>query len=151
MRYTVSRRHFFGAIAAVSAFLPAVRRAHGLVAAPNPAAARLVGLFKHHDSARAIGSLYLATHPEEADAHKLLELVIRADDGPLVVHGTSDTELRAWVRRRQARDFATARIVNLDGWLLSATEVRICALAGLTWGHTDAREMGRRQVEHRSD
>jgi hypothetical protein len=132
MRSTFRRRRFLAVIAAVSALLPAVRRAHGLVAARDPAAARLVGLFKHRDSARAIGSVYLATCPEEANAHKLVELIVGADDDPLVVHGTNDAELRAWVRRRQARDFATARIVNLDGWLLSATEVRLCALACLT-------------------
>lgn len=127
-----SRRRFLAVIVAVGAFFPAVRRARGLVAGPDPAVARLVGLFKHRDSARAIGSAYLTTRPEEANTHKLVQLITGADEDPFVVDRTSDTELCAWVRRRQARDFATGRIVNLDGWLLSATEVRICALAALT-------------------
>jgi hypothetical protein len=120
-------------MAAAGTFLPAVRWAHGVGTTADSSAARLVSLFKRRDSARAIGSIYLAARPEEADTHKLVKLVIRgADDVPLVVHHTSDTALRAWFRERQARDFATGRIVNLDGWLLSATEVRICALAALT-------------------
>ena len=146
MRSRFGRRRLLTAIAAMGASLPLVRRAHGLFVTSDPAAARLVGLFKHRHSARAIGSVYLATHSEEADAHKLVELVIRGDGDPLVAGCTSDTGLRAWLHRRQARDFATGRVVNLDGWLLSATEVRICALAALTWGYTEARERGNRQV-----
>ena len=132
MTSAFSRRRLLAAIAAVGAFVPAVRRARGLVVGPDTAVERLAGLFKHRDSARAIGSAYLALRPEEADPYNLVELITRADQDPLVVHHTSATELRAWLRRRQARDFATGRIVNLDGWLLSATEVRLCALVALT-------------------
>ena len=132
MSSVFSRRRVLAAIAAMGACLPAVGRARGLVAAPDPAIERLVGLFKHRDSARAIGSAYLATRPEEANPYNLLELITRADQEPLVVHRTSAMELRDWLRRRQADDFATGRIVKLDGWLLSATEVRLCALVALT-------------------
>jgi hypothetical protein len=135
MRSRFGRRRLLAAIVAMGAFLPVVRQARGRVVASDPAAARLIGLLKHRHSARALGSVYLATHAQEADAQKLVELVIRSDDDPLIADRTSDAGLRAWLRRRQARDFATGRIVNQGGWLLSATEVRICALAALTWGH----------------
>jgi hypothetical protein len=130
MSRAFSRRAILAALGAAAALLPAMRPAQALVAAPDPAA-RLVGLFKHPASARAIGAVYLAGHPEEADARRLIELVIGADGDPPAIRDMSDPELRAWLRGRLARDFATERIVKLDGWLLAATEVRLCALVAL--------------------
>jgi hypothetical protein len=131
MRNAFTRRRLLAALWAAGALLPALRRAHGLVAAPDPAT-RLVGLLRHRDSARIIGAAYLSTRPEEADARKLVEYILGADRAPPVMDRMSDTELRAWLRQRLGRDFATDRIVSLDGWLLSATEVRLCALAAVT-------------------
>jgi hypothetical protein len=131
MSRAFTRRRLLAASMAAGGLLTAVLRAYGLVAAPDPAA-RLVRLFRHRASARAIGAVYLATRPEEADARKLVELAIAADGTARTIGRMSETELRAWLRERQTRDFATGRIVNLDGWLLSATEVRLCALAALT-------------------
>lgn len=132
MRGRVSRRRLLAVIGAAGIFLAAGWRTRGLAAVPDAEVARLVGLFKHRGSARAIGRVYLAARPEEADARRLVDLIGRADDDPPLLDAANDTELRAWIRQRQARDFATGRIVKLDGWLLSATEVRICALAALT-------------------
>ena len=70
--------------------------------------------------------------PEEKNADNLVELITHAAGDPLVIHDATDAELRAWIRRRQAQDFASEHIVKLDGWLLSATEGRLCALAVLT-------------------
>jgi hypothetical protein len=92
----------------------------------------LVGLFRHPDSARAIGAAYLALHPEEANADDLVKLISDVPEDPMVTLHASDAELRTWVRRRQAHDFASGHIVKLDGWLLSATEGRLCALTVLT-------------------
>ena len=125
MRSAFSRRHILAAIGAVGAILPGVGRAQGLVAAPNPAVERLVGVFRHRDSARAIGAAYLAMRPEEENADNLVELITHAAGDPLVIHDATDAELRAWIRRRQAHDFASDHIVKLDGWLLSATEGRL--------------------------
>jgi len=36
---------------------------------------------------------------------------------------------RAQLAARVREDFAAGRIVMLDGWMLSATEARLCALA----------------------
>ncbi len=41
------------------------------------------------------------------------------------------TALRETVAARVRDDFATARVVNVDGWLLARTEARLCALAYL--------------------
>lgn len=132
MRFALSRRHTLAAIGAVGALLPGLRRARGFSPGPDPAVERLVGLLKHRDSARAIGRAYLALRPEEENADSLVKLISYAPEDPMVARQASDAELRAWLRRRQAHDFATGYIVKLDGWLLSATEVRLCALTVLT-------------------
>lgn len=132
MRITSGRRWFLTAIGAAGTFLATDWRTCVRAAATDTAPERLIGLFEHRDSARAIGSVYLAAHPEEADVSRLLELINRADGGPPFAPLATDTARRAWIRERQTQDFAAGRIVNLDGWLLSATEVRICALAALS-------------------
>jgi hypothetical protein len=35
------------------------------------------------------------------------------------------------LRARNSEDFAAGRVVRLDGWVLAATEARLCALAAL--------------------
>jgi hypothetical protein len=129
MRSTLCRRGLLAALGSAAALLPPLR-GHALLVGPDPAA-RLIGLFEHRASAQAIGAVYLAGQPQEADARKLVELIVRPENEPLVIHHMTDTELRAWFRERLVRDFATDRIVNVDGWLLAAIEVRVCALAAL--------------------
>ena len=51
----------------------------------NPAVERLVGVFRHRDSARAIGAAYLATRPEERYTDSLLRLTTYAHKDPLVI------------------------------------------------------------------
>jgi hypothetical protein len=132
MRCALSRRHILAAIGAAGALETARGWAAARVGTPDPAVERLVGLFKHRDSARAIGAAYLALHPAEANTDHLVEVITHPPEDPLLIAHAGDAELRAWVRRRQAHDFATGNIVKLDGWLLSATEARLCALAALT-------------------
>jgi hypothetical protein len=127
-----SRRHVLAAIGAVGALVPGLRGARAFAVAPDPSVERLVSLFKHRDSARAIGSAYLALRPEEGKAKVLLALISDAPEDPMVTPRASDAELRAWLRRRQAHDFANGHVVKLEGWLLSATERRLCALTVLT-------------------
>jgi hypothetical protein len=132
MRSALSRRHVLAAIGAVGALVPGLRWAQGFCVRPDPAVERLVGLFKHPDSARAIGAAYLALHPEEENADTLVRLISYAPEDPIAIPEASAPALRAWLRRRQAHDFANGRVVKLDGWLLAATDVRLCALTALT-------------------
>ena len=90
-------------------------------------AARLVGIFRHQESARAVGRAYLRLAPEEADPARLLALIHPGDAAAL-----AEAELRRAVAARQREDFACRRTVLLDGWVLSRTEARLCALAELT-------------------
>lgn len=68
-------------------------------------------------AAEAIGNAYLALRPTEKNFLRLN--LAMAGIGP---HNVNDA-----VRR----DFATGRIVHVDGWALSRTEARLCALIAM--------------------
>ena len=68
-------------------------------------------------AAEAIGNAYLALRPEEKNFLRL----------NLTMAGISPLDVNDAVRR----DFATGRIVYVDGWALSRTEARLCALIAL--------------------
>jgi hypothetical protein len=80
--------------------------------AARPASA--TALFSHLPSARVIGAAYIRSHP--ADDFDISEL---PPDRPAIAARVRD-------------DFANGRIVTVDGWMLSITEARLCALAYLT-------------------
>jgi len=88
---------------------------------------RLAALFGSPSSARAIGRRYLTIRPEEASAAILVEAIVR--DHPCA--GTTERQLRDLMRRAIRDDFACGDTVTLDGWVLSVTEARLCALAAL--------------------
>jgi hypothetical protein len=77
-------------------------------------------------SLHALGRRYRAAHPEE-DSRDALVGALRAkiDPGSSSLHDRLDAQIRA--------DFARGRIVQLDGWILSVTEARQCALYSLQY------------------
>jgi hypothetical protein len=94
---------------------------------------RLLAMFRQTDSAAAIG-LRLAPRHSSAPAGAAMlarrvaeELAFPAGD----IDRLSDAELRTAVDRLVRNDFAQGRIVRVDGWILSLTEARLCALAAL--------------------
>jgi len=83
---------------------------------------RLTGLLADAASARQVGQAYLQQAPGEADRERLTaELIARFNDDP------SREALTACCRA----DLADGRTVTVNGWVLSQTEVRLCALAAL--------------------
>ncbi|MDA2917049.1 hypothetical protein MYX64_09465 [Nitrospinae bacterium AH_259_B05_G02_I21] len=89
-------------------------------------------IFTHKDSAAVIGQEYLRSVPEEADAPLLVDMICsslpkrRAD-----LVGADLEELRELLRHQQRHDFEYGRTVKVNDWILSETEVRLCALAAL--------------------
>jgi hypothetical protein len=75
---------------------------------------------------RAVGERYLAAVPEESDPAELRRLLPAGIDG--LPPATATAEIAAAVRS----DFAEGRTVEVDGWLLSATECRLAALSVVT-------------------
>ena len=63
----------------------------------------------------AIGLAYLKAHPEEGDPQRIQELL-----GQLQIEA---------LRPLSRRDYEQRRTFRADGWVLSQTEGRLCALA----------------------
>jgi hypothetical protein len=97
-----------------------------------PLAEKLVGVLVHEQSANVVGRAYLAQRPAEADPFILVDLICGRDpDSPLTFGPADRQTVGQWLQRRQQEDFEFGRIVKLDGWILSETEGRLCALAAL--------------------
>jgi hypothetical protein len=92
---------------------------------------RLAGLFTHKKSAAIIGTEYLRRAPEEADIRRLAESICPGAARRAQLALAGDIRLRQWVRARQTKDFEEGRRVRIDGWILSVTEARLCALVAL--------------------
>ena len=78
------------------------------------------------DATRAIGRRYRVISPAENDVRSL-RAAIMADRPWSTRLGLRRTPIAAQVRA----DFAEGRTVVIDGWLLSVTEARQCALYSL--------------------
>lgn len=94
------------------------------------AAARLLSLLAHRDSAARIGRLYLRRFPGEADARRLASMILGQASAPAAAPSAPDA-LRRQVAQRRRQDFATGETVRVEGWILSRSEARLCALAAL--------------------
>jgi hypothetical protein len=97
--------------------------------APAGRAARLAGLLADRDSAAAVGRAYLDSVPGEADSRVLVRR-LSASIGQGRALG--DDELRRLLAQQIDRDFADERVATVQGWVLSVTELRLCALCALS-------------------
>jgi hypothetical protein len=84
-------------------------------------------LFRDLDAAREVGSAYLKVRPEEDDERRLVRLLEASNRAWTSPRSVAQT--RRLIRKQTRRDFAAADIVALDGWYLSRTEARLCALS----------------------
>ncbi len=129
-----------GAVALGGLSLGAVARAGGASAsAPpevGPEAKRAVDLVRttvpHHQNAARLGAAYLRTAPQESDLTHLLSALTTGDaDTRISAARENPDAIRSAVRRRIATDFDHGSLVEVEGWVMSLTEVRIAALAHL--------------------
>lgn len=89
----------------------------------------LVGLFSDPDGAAFIGRSYIELYPERAEQESLLR-----DLGPELTGPASrnDPRLREFVSYRQQRDFERGDTVIINNWILSRSEISLCALAAIS-------------------
>lgn len=93
---------------------------------------RLAALLTHKESAKVIGIAYVQKYPQEAGVRILLDQIASSPAvGDVGLFGAADQNLRELLERMIREDFAVDRVVKLQGWILSATEARLCALAAL--------------------
>jgi hypothetical protein len=72
-----------------------------------------------------IGMIYLKQHPGETDESRLTKLL---SENISLEKGAIATSINQKIKE----DYKTGRIVTIDGWILSVTEGRQCALYSLT-------------------
>ena len=130
------RRRFLGTLA-LGGMVWAAWAGHARAWLPGAggrlAAARLLAVLGRPDSAAAVGRAYLASHPAEADGDRLaahLDQAVRCQDCDPARARTD--QLRVALAGQIRADFAAARVVTVDGWVLSETEARLCGLAALS-------------------
>ncbi len=87
-----------------------------------PAGGDIEALFTSMPSAAHVGTAFLALRPDERDRALLEELTaaeLAAHDGEA---------WRAWFSDRRRAELGNEEVVEIDGWVLSLCEARICAL-----------------------
>ena len=83
---------------------------------------RLGQILGEREAARAIGRAWLATNPQEGKRRRLIRDLL-ADLGFRARFAGLD-DLRQLVADRVRFDYAAGRIAQVEGWVLSRTEVR---------------------------
>jgi hypothetical protein len=132
MSIRFTRRNFLAGLAAGIAGTAVGLRLYWSRGSATGDAVRLAGVFRHPDSATELGRLYLAENPRESDAARLTTQIVAGLDPALTpVSAATHEALRAGLDERARDDFISGNIVAVGGWLLSITEVRLCALVSL--------------------
>jgi hypothetical protein len=85
----------------------------------------MVHLFAEPEAATAIGRAYLATQP--AQTLEALRIALMAALQRNASTPPSQARLAARFRAHVRRDFGAARVVLVDGWMLSQIEAQACA------------------------
>lgn len=95
----------------------------------DPGASKLAGVLACKESAAIVGREYLKQVPSEANVQLLLGVICSTWPGRGAELLDTDIEkLRDLVHQQQRDDFLHGRVVNVRGWVLSATEARLCAM-----------------------
>jgi len=82
-------------------------------------------LFTDLGPPRDVGRRYLASFPKERN-RAFLQGAVTGESRP-----QDAMQLRALLAQRREHDFRTGDIAIVDGWILSRTEARACALVAL--------------------
>lgn len=89
-------------------------------------------LVRDEINARTIGEIYIKELRPEVSSDALRQSIL-AELGTYLPQRWHDVNaVRADLRAEIRRDFARGDCIILDGWILSKTEVHICALTTLT-------------------
>jgi hypothetical protein len=83
-------------------------------------------LFTHHHSAIALGKHYLTLYPEEANYEWLTTQTLHR-----LPANTEPHAIKKALKIQRQKDFYDGNTVMVEGWVLSRTEVRLCALLAL--------------------
>lgn len=131
MSLHLDRRTVLRLLAALAGttLLPDRTRAGSQRRYPVPQTHPVAPFFSDLSAVVSVGTTYLGAHGDEADGNRLAEWVGLP---PRVTAATLDVPTwRAAFTTRQRDDFRARRFFEMDGWLLTRTEARLCALVYL--------------------
>jgi hypothetical protein len=128
----IPRRRFLRALVYLATCSCALGKLGPMPRAVDPLAARLAQSLGNKGSAAVVGLEYLRSAPREADVPMLVDLICSLQPDRRAEFSQADGQtLGNLLLCQQRDDFEHGRTVNVRGWILSATEVRLCALAAL--------------------
>lgn len=87
--------------------------------------------FRYPRDAAVVGSQWLQTGSAGTDIASILQLLV-SDRSAWQTALQSPSEIRKLAKLTIQSDFLHGLTVDLEGWILSLTEVRLCALAALS-------------------
>jgi hypothetical protein len=94
-------------------------------------AGRLAALLGDAEGPRTLGAAWLALNPGEGGRSKLVRGLL-GDLGGFRARFLEAEELKNRVAERIRSEYAAGTVVQVEGWILSLTEIRLCALATAT-------------------
>lgn len=95
-------------------------------------ASRMVSIFNNELSAKVVGAEYLRLSQSDADLEHMLDSICRTcGHDTQALMDKDDQQLRDVLVARQRQDFSEGQTVRVQGWVLSKTEARLCALTTL--------------------
>ncbi len=95
-------------------------------------AVNLANFFRDKESAQIIGMEYLRCMPRERNVGSLIDRIFSC--GTLCQTEFAEAGMkkgRELLLQQIREDFEQERTVNIEGWILSQTEARLCALTAL--------------------
>jgi len=133
MTSTFTRRNFISFSAAIFASILASTGHNPRFVSSNRFWNGLVKIYaQDFNAARTVGHAYLRETPQEYNAGILTELILQSGtDLRKRSDVLSEKDLIAKLRNLITEDFITENTVQVDGWVLSRTEARLCALCAL--------------------
>jgi hypothetical protein len=100
---------------------------------------KLISLFSDRSRVHAIAAAYLGTLAREQASPATLTRAILGPMSISIAAGMTAPAIRQFIAERIQLDFLRDDMVCVDGWMLSRTEARLCALAATDGGSRPAR------------
>ena len=97
----------------------------------SAAAERLLEVYHRPESAAQIGLAYLKAGPQTQSADEMVNAVVARLGVSPRLDAMTNAELKDGIALAVRDDFAAMRTIEVDGWILAETEVRLCALTAL--------------------
>ncbi|WP_276500440.1 hypothetical protein [Terrimonas pollutisoli] len=89
-----------------------------------------LGKLTDQNTIREIGLYYKKLLPSKYKEEKLRRILLSDFNGTQLTP-TDDFGLKEWLKRKIRHDFLTFNMITVNGWVISSTEFRQCALFSL--------------------